>query len=66
MAIRRWGGWQHVNVGGKLWSAIKTNYHLGFTSFGGPPVHFKIVSCSFVPMIMFHRDVHYVFGQDDC
>jgi len=27
----------------RLWSTISHNYILGFTSFGGPPVHFKIV-----------------------
>ncbi|KAH7007886.1 chromate ion transporter [Microdochium trichocladiopsis] len=48
MAIRRWGGWQPDNVGSKLWNAINTNYHLGFTSFGGPPVHFKIFHDKFV------------------
>ncbi|KAH6645559.1 hypothetical protein BKA67DRAFT_541769 [Truncatella angustata] len=37
-----WGGWQLVNLKPKLWNTISTNYHLGFTSFGGPPVHFKI------------------------
>lgn len=30
----------------RLWSTISQNYVLGFTSFGGPPVHFKIVSFS--------------------
>jgi len=24
------------------WSTVKENWHLGFTAFGGPPVHFKI------------------------
>lgn len=23
---------------------LTANYHLGFTAFGGPPVHFQIVS----------------------
>lgn len=66
MAIRRRGGWQPVGVGAKLRDALRTNYYLGFTSFGGPPVHFKIVSCSFVLMVMFHCDIYYVCGQDDC
>ena len=61
MAIRRrWGGWQPVNVGAKLQNAILTNYHLGFTSFGGPPVHFKIVSYSFVHIFMSHRHAYCV------
>lgn len=25
------------------WDATRFNWHLGFTAFGGPPVHFKIV-----------------------
>jgi len=44
MAIKRWGGWHPANVRRRLWNAISTNYGLGFTSFGGPAVHFKIVS----------------------
>ena len=28
----------------KLENTVKENWYLGFTSFGGPPVHFKIVS----------------------
>lgn len=24
-------------------NTIRQNWHMGFTSFGGPPVHFKIV-----------------------
>ncbi|KAK4067209.1 hypothetical protein Purlil1_13907 [Purpureocillium lilacinum] len=32
----------------RLWSTISQNYVLGFTSFGGPPVHFKIFHDKFV------------------
>lgn len=32
------------NLGGRLWTTVRENWYLGFTSFGGPPVHFKIVS----------------------
>jgi chromate transport protein ChrA len=32
----------------KFLNTISTNYHLGFTSFGGPPVHFKIFQDKFV------------------
>jgi len=35
MAIKRWPN---------LWNTVRENWYLGFTSFGGPPVHFKIVS----------------------
>lgn len=28
----------------RLKNTAKENWYLGFTSFGGPPVHFKIVS----------------------
>lgn len=69
MAIRHWSGGHPVNIGAKLWNAVHTNYYLGFTSFGGPPVHFKIVSYSFVLMIMFHRDVYCVLDRataDEC
>lgn len=27
----------------RLGSTVRQNWHMGFTSFGGPPVHFKIV-----------------------
>ncbi|KAI8679213.1 hypothetical protein NCS57_00198500 [Fusarium keratoplasticum] len=30
------------NLGGRFWNTIRENWYLGFTSFGGPPVHFKI------------------------
>ena len=33
--------------GARRWrSFLKANWDLGFTTFGGPPVHFKIVSYS--------------------
>lgn len=31
-------------LGAHLWHMFRYNWHLGFTSFGGPAVHFKIVS----------------------
>ena len=31
------------DLGPKLWNTIRETWYLGFTSFGGPPVHFKIV-----------------------
>lgn len=28
----------------RAWKVLRTNWHLGVTAFGGPPVHFRIVS----------------------
>lgn len=28
----------------RAWETLRVNWHLGVTAFGGPPVHFKIVS----------------------
>jgi hypothetical protein len=38
--------WEHkLRVAAQyVWDTLAVNWHLGFTSFGGPPVHFKIVS----------------------
>ena len=44
MAIQRLAGLNTVNLSGRIWSTIRENWYLGFTSFGGPPVHFKMVS----------------------
>ncbi|KAH8879544.1 hypothetical protein GQ53DRAFT_755862 [Thozetella sp. PMI_491] len=47
---RRW--WSYVSAFGDLdahlWNTIHENWYLGFTSFGGPPVHFKIFRDKFV------------------
>ncbi|RNJ58891.1 hypothetical protein D7B24_003980 [Verticillium nonalfalfae] len=48
MAIRGSTSWRTARVSKKLWSTFRTNYHLGFTAFGGPPVHFKILREKFV------------------
>lgn len=32
------------DIASRLWATVYHNWYLGFTSFGGPPVHFKIVS----------------------
>lgn len=44
MAVRR--GWEDAvdRSRTRAWNMVRENWHLGFTSFGGPPVHFKIVS----------------------
>lgn len=41
MAIRKW---QPGQLATQLWEVVEQGWYLGFTSFGGPPVHFKIVS----------------------
>jgi hypothetical protein len=36
---------RHVrNMGRRAWKVVQVNWHLGVTAFGGPPVHFRIVS----------------------
>ena len=30
-------------LGAHLWHMFRYTWHLGFTAFGGPPMHFKIV-----------------------
>ncbi|KAF5685950.1 chromate transport [Fusarium circinatum] len=39
------GGWENAvrRAADRGLQTLKVNWHLGFTSFGGPPVHFKIV-----------------------
>ncbi|KAK4170328.1 chromate transporter-domain-containing protein [Cladorrhinum sp. PSN259] len=36
------------SLGERSWSVARENWYLGFTSFGGPPVHFKIFHDKFV------------------
>lgn len=40
------GGWEQDmrRAADDSLQTLQVNWHLGFTSFGGPPVHFKIVS----------------------
>ncbi|KAL5611147.1 hypothetical protein FOBRF1_007399 [Fusarium oxysporum] len=62
MAVRSgivWGSWRPVNLKAKFWNTISTNYHLGFTSFGGPPVHFKIFQDKFVEKLQWIDDQVY-------
>ena len=45
--------WSLVRAGNSLWDVISQGWYLGFTAFGGPPVHFKIVRISlFLSMLM--------------
>ena len=39
------GTWTRIGqrIGAKFWTTVSETWYLGFTSFGGPPVHFKIV-----------------------
>jgi len=46
MATMATNGWKQATHETVLhaWKILQVNWHLGFTAFGGPPVHFKIVS----------------------
>ncbi|CAP69227.1 uncharacterized protein PODANS_1_8950 [Podospora anserina S mat+] len=35
-------------IGPRMWTSFKENWYMGFTSFGGPPVHFKIFHDKYV------------------
>ncbi|EWY79357.1 hypothetical protein FOYG_17490 [Fusarium oxysporum NRRL 32931] len=48
MANQRSARLNTANLGERLWNIIRENWYLGFTSFGGPPVHFKIFHDKFV------------------
>ncbi|PKS06153.1 hypothetical protein jhhlp_007470 [Lomentospora prolificans] len=48
MGVKRWQDWLPADAGEKLSNTLRQNYYLGFTSFGGPPVHFKIFHDKFV------------------
>lgn len=58
MGIRhRWSpgtwAWESVSnwsLAPRLWNTIRETWYLGFTSFGGPPVHFKIV-CPYLTIL---------------
>ncbi|KAJ0127833.1 Linoleate diol synthase, partial [Fusarium oxysporum f. sp. albedinis] len=43
MAIQQSARLNISNLGERFWNTIRENWYLGFASFGGPPVHFKIV-----------------------
>ena len=38
--------WAPSRIAQQLWEVVEQGWYLGFTAFGGPPVHFKIVSFS--------------------
>ncbi|KAK4197845.1 chromate transporter-domain-containing protein [Triangularia verruculosa] len=35
-------------IGPRMWTTLKETWYMGFTSFGGPPVHFKIFRDKYV------------------
>jgi hypothetical protein len=35
--------WNLGRVAKRFWDVVEQGWYLGFTAFGGPPVHFKIV-----------------------
>ncbi|KAH6883485.1 chromate transporter-domain-containing protein [Thelonectria olida] len=43
----------------RTWETIQVNWHLGFTAFGGPPVHFKIFHEKFVSKLAWIDDQLY-------
>ncbi|KAJ2985333.1 hypothetical protein NUW58_g5590 [Xylaria curta] len=49
-AISRWLAEHEAvrKVGGRAWRVFETGWHLGFTSFGGPAVHFKIFQDKYI------------------
>jgi hypothetical protein len=38
-----WDAVSQWKVTQRLWNTVRETWYLGLTSFGGPPVHFKIV-----------------------
>ncbi|KAI3573747.1 chromate transporter-domain-containing protein [Fusarium oxysporum f. sp. albedinis] len=48
MAIQQSARLNISNLGERFWNTIRENWYLGFASFGGPPVHFKIFHDKFV------------------
>ncbi|KAK4241569.1 chromate transporter-domain-containing protein [Achaetomium macrosporum] len=46
-----WDAVSQWNVTQKLWNTVRETWYLGFTSFGGPPVHFKIFHDKFVTKV---------------
>jgi hypothetical protein len=63
-ALRRGAELMHIDPS-KIWDrtvdVAAANWHLGFTAFGGPPVHFQIVRatvqcpCTAADMVQLHK-----------
>ena len=47
-----WGWGSDRNLSQRLWNTVRETWYLGFTSFGGPPVHFKIISLLALELII--------------
>ncbi|GAB1310542.1 Transporter YwrB [Madurella fahalii] len=58
---RNWGRDLDYNwdLGPRFWNTVKENWYLGFTSFGGPPVHFKIFHDKFVTKLQWIEEQVY-------
>ncbi|KAK3393591.1 chromate transporter-domain-containing protein [Podospora didyma] len=49
IADKRWWPLKALDLAPRrFWNTVKENWYLGFTAFGGPPVHFKIFRDKFV------------------
>ncbi|KAI9158048.1 Carbonyl reductase [NADPH] 3 [Paramyrothecium foliicola] len=48
MGVRNPLSLSSLDIGERFWHAVRYNWYLGFTSFGGPPVHFKIFHDKYV------------------
>jgi hypothetical protein len=44
--------WNAGRVAKRFWGVVEQGWYLGFTAFGGPPVHFKIVRMDLLMGIM--------------
>ena len=67
MAIRRWpGAAAFDDLGNRVGRTIRQNWYLGFTSFGGPPVHFKIVRLALPTRVRGGQDVQHALPLVDC
>lgn len=51
-----WGG--DRSLGRRLWNTGTETWYLGFNSFGGPPVHFKIVSLALKSSVLSALEEH--------
>jgi hypothetical protein len=40
--------WSPAHAAKRAWDVVAQGWYLGFTAFGGPPVHFKIVRVAFL------------------
>ncbi|RFU81308.1 chromate transporter [Trichoderma arundinaceum] len=66
MGLSTWQSWQYTasKYGHRATEILAAEWHLGFTAFGGPPVHFKILYDKFVTKLKWIDDQLYqeLFG----